>query len=197
MLPDVMWGKAVDGITAGDAGGDVTIYHYDKDGDTRLESERTIKVRSYGEDVEPGADVVIHRVPGFWLAVSMESEASSGDTLEIFTMLSNWVGGTAAASFQNLSRPSWPVAYGRVEDPLGIFADILSRGGRGLSIRTRGKRHYAIQAKCDQFEVPPSDPVGACELYIPGIPGVNCFVTTEAVCTLFGGTYQGDGTTGC
>lgn len=119
------------------------------------------------------------------------------DTLERFVMKSNWVGGVAAATFTNLSEPSWPTENGRVEDPLGIFADVLQVGGQGLSIRTRHRRHYAIQAKCDQFEVPPTDPVGACEIYFPGIPGVNCFVTTESVCELFGGTYQGDGTTGC
>lgn len=198
-LPDVMWGKAVDGITAGDAGGEVTIYHYDKENDTRKLSERKIYARAYGEDIDPDSDVVLHRVPGFWLAVLQDHVGNDavGDTLEIFTMRSNWVGGTAAASFVNLSRPSWPTAYGRVEDPLGIFADILSRGGRGLSIRTRGNRHYAIQAKCDQTDLPEPDPVGACEVYFPGIPGVNCFVVTEAVCTLLGGTYQGDGTTSC
>jgi hypothetical protein len=66
-----MWGKAVDGITAGDAGGDVTIYHYDKDGDTRLESERTIKARTYGTDIEADTDVMLFRVPGFWLAIGL------------------------------------------------------------------------------------------------------------------------------
>lgn len=126
----------------------------------------------------------------------VDTQAQS-DTLERFVMNSNWVGGVAAATFTNLSEPSIPVQAGVVEDPLGIFTDTLGVGGQGLSIRTRYGRHYAIQAKCDQADVPPTDPVGACEVYVQGVPGVNCFVTTEAVCTLLGGTYQGDGTTGC
>lgn len=117
------------------------------------------------------------------------------DTLERFVMNSNWVGGVAAATFTNLSEPSIPVQAGVVEDPLGIFTDVLGVGGQGLSIRTRYGRHYVIQAKCDQAGVPPTDPVGACEVYVQGVPGVNCFVTTEAVCTLLGGTYGGNGTT--
>jgi hypothetical protein len=121
-----------------------------------------------------------------------DSQAQS-DTLERFVMNSNWVGGVAAATFTNLSEPSIPVQAGVVEDPLGIFTDILGVGGQGLSIRTRYGRHYVIQAKCDQLDVPPVDPTGACEVYVEGV-GSQCFVTTSAVCTLLGGTYGGNGT---
>lgn len=195
-MPNFMWGRAVSGIAAGNAGGTVTLYRYDPSGDTRVLLTDTIEARTYGTDIEAGTDVMLFRVPGFWVAVA-PPQATTSDSLERFVMRSNWVGGVAAASFVNLSIPSLSTVYAIVEDPLGIFADVLGVGGQGLSIRTRGGRHYAIQAKCDQADVPPTDPVGACEVYVQGVPGVNCFVTTEAVCTLFGGTYQGDGTTGC
>lgn len=122
------------------------------------------------------------------------SPAFASDTLERFVMTSNWYGGLATATFVNLSEPGWPIEYGIVEDPLGIFTDILAIGGQGLSTRTRYGRHYVIQAKCDQAEVPPVDPVGSCQVYTES-SGLQCFVTTEAVCNLFGGTYGGDGTT--
>lgn len=119
---------------------------------------------------------------------------ATSDTLERFVMTSNWFGGLATATFTNLSEPAWPTEYGIVEDPLGIFTDILGVGGEGLSIRTRYGRHYVIQAKCDQVEVPPVDPVGSCQVYTEE-SGAQCFTTTEAICDLLGGTYGGDGTT--
>lgn len=128
------------------------------------------------------------------IIVDDRGTASQSDTLERFVMTSNWFGGLATATFTNLSEPAWPTEYGIVEDPLGIFTDILGVGGEGLSIRTRYGRHYVIQAKCDQAEVPPVDPVGSCQVYTES-SGLQCFVTTEAVCNLSGGTYGGDGTT--
>lgn len=130
---------------------------------------------------------------GHWLATPVVNTTSESDTLERFVMRSDWVGGLAAATFTNLSEPTWPDENGVVEDPLGIFADILGVGGQGLSIRTRYGRHYVIQAKCDQVDVPPVDPVGSCEFYVEGV-GSQCVVTTSAMCTLLGGTYGGNGT---
>lgn len=193
-LPDVMWGRALSGITAGGTGGEVTLYRYDKDNDTRTLLTDTIFARTFGSNIAANTDVVLHRVPGFWLAVPMGVSSSTSDTLERFVMRSDWVGGIAAATFTNLSEPTWPDENGVVEDPLGIFADILGIGGQGLSIRTRYGRHYVIQAKCDQVDVPPVDPVGSCEFYVEGV-GSQCVVTTSAMCTLLGGTYGGNGTT--
>lgn len=115
------------------------------------------------------------------------------DTLERFVMRSNWVGTTALATFTNLSEPAFGTTNGVVEDPLGIFTDILGVGGEGLSIRTRYGRHYVIQAKCDQVETPPVDPIGACSVYTESTAGVVCFQTTEAICELMDGAYGGDG----
>jgi hypothetical protein len=70
-LPDVMWGKAVGGITAGDAGGVVTLYRYNPSGDTRVLLTDTIEARTYGTDIEVDSDVMLFRVPGFWLAIGL------------------------------------------------------------------------------------------------------------------------------
>lgn len=70
-LPDVMWGKAESGITAGDTGGTVTLYRFDVDTNTRVLLTDTIEARTYGTDIEVDSDVMLFRVPGFWLAVGL------------------------------------------------------------------------------------------------------------------------------
>lgn len=70
-LPDFMWGRAVSGITAGDAGGTVTLYRYDSSGDTRQLLTDTIEARTYGSNIDADTDVMLFRVPGFWLAVGL------------------------------------------------------------------------------------------------------------------------------
>lgn len=70
-MPDVMWGKAEGGITAGDAGGTVKLYRYNPDTDTRVLLTDTIVARTYGTDIDIESDVILFRVPGFWLAVGL------------------------------------------------------------------------------------------------------------------------------
>lgn len=133
----------------------------------------------------------LHRYGPRFVVTSVSPSAS--DTLETFQMTSNWLGGIATATFTNLSEPAYGTSAGILEDPEGIFVDILGAGGRGLSIRTRYGRHYVIQAKCAQTLTPPAS-TGACEVYIEG-EGVACVITTEAACDAVGGTFDGVGTT--
>lgn len=125
--------------------------------------------------------------------IPRDDPAGASDTLETFQMTSNWIGGIATATFTNLSEPAYGNSAGILEDPEGIFVDVLGAGGRGLSIRTRYGRHYVIQAKCAQTLTPPEN-TGACEVYIEG-EGVACVITTEATCDAVGGTFDGVGTT--
>lgn len=127
------------------------------------------------------------------MRIPRDDPAGASDTLETFQMTSNWIGGIATATFNNLSEPAYGTSAGILEDPEGIFVDILGAGGRGLSIRTRYGRHYVIQAKCAQTLTPPAS-TGACEVYIEG-EGVACVITTEAACDAVGGTFDGVGTT--
>ncbi|AMV30917.1 hypothetical protein VN12_02295 [Pirellula sp. SH-Sr6A] len=127
------------------------------------------------------------------IIVDERGTSSLGDTLERFIMRSSWVGGSALATFTNLSEPSIPASGGIVEDPLGIFFDILGPWNEGLSIRTRYGRHYVIQARCDQTDIPPDEPIGSCQVYDEST-GLVCYQTTEAICDFLNGSYGGDGT---
>lgn len=68
-LPDVMWGKAESGITAGIAGGVVKLYRFDVPTDDRILLTDTIRARTYETDIPADSDVMLFRVPGFWLAI--------------------------------------------------------------------------------------------------------------------------------
>lgn len=141
--------------------------------------------------IQANVRISLHPVDGRFVVTSLAP--SDSDTLETFQMTSNWLGGIATATFTNLSEPAYGTSAGILEDPEGIFVDVLGAGGRGLSIRTRYGRHYVIQAKCAQTLTPPAT-TGKCDIYIEG-QGAACIVTTAAACAAVGGTYGGNGTT--
>lgn len=68
-LPDVMWGRAVSGIPTGTTGGTVTLYRFDVPTNDRVLLTDTIIARTYGSTIPANSDVLLFRVPGFWLAV--------------------------------------------------------------------------------------------------------------------------------
>lgn len=114
------------------------------------------------------------------------------ERLERFTMLSEWQGTNALASFR-LATAAGIDQYGILEDPEGIFTDQIGYGNTGLSIRTCNGRHFVIQAKCDQESTPPAAPMGSCAFSGPdGDP--QCAMTTEAACNAIPGTWTFAGT---
>lgn len=121
-----------------------------------------------------------------WMLI--DSSSACSERLEKFEMLSDWVGttGLALAAF-TLIEETVPDMYGIVEDPCLIFEDQLSYGQKGLSIRTCSGRHFVIQAKCNQTVIVPPDPQGACSY--SGDDGTTCAQTSEADCTLLGGSW--------
>ncbi len=125
-----------------------------------------------------------------WIA-SSQAPPDCSEKLERFTMLSGWYGTECAASFKLITSSGSPDRYGLLEDPEGIFTDQIDYGNTGLSIRTCSGRHFVTQAKCNQTPVTPAT-TGKCVFGSPGNP--DCAVTTEANCTLLGGTWTSGGT---
>ena len=140
---------------------------------------------------------------------------SCTERIETFALNTNMVGGVGLASFGALSIPDYssPMTYdgetvsnpyhgeasaGLLLDPQGIFSS-LKAGSTGLSILTCDGKHYVIQAGCNQTEVTPVDPTGACVYYIQGSSEPGCFITTAAVCNAlpasYSATYMGNGST--
>ncbi len=68
-LPDVMWGRAIAGIPVGITGGIVTLYRFSVATNDRVLLTDTIRARTYGTAIPANSDVLLFRVPGFWLAV--------------------------------------------------------------------------------------------------------------------------------
>ncbi|AMV31338.1 hypothetical protein VN12_04420 [Pirellula sp. SH-Sr6A] len=166
-------------------------YFVSIDGGSYVDSGYFVYAIAYPDSITANTRVAMWPTEFKWVATLSTSSVS--DTLERFLMTSNWYGGICTATFTNLSEPAFPVIAGILEDPEGIFTDILTAGNRGLAIRTRYNRHYIIQAKCNQTPAP-SDPTGACEAYIEEL-GTICIVTTLDACTELGGDYAGNGTT--
>jgi len=193
-LPDVMWGKAVGGITAGDTGDEVTLYRYDKDSDTRVLLTDTIIARTYGPDIEPDTDVIIHRVPGFWLAVGIESPtdpAKRKHWLGTLTLGYNgvvggfWVTPTKALDGILPSGNQWVVnLYKWDYGAMGAVVRVEQDGNRWIPLQ----QEYTCPP-----DTPPLEPLGACNYYEPGV-GSTCAIMTEAACALqSGGTWTEGG----
>jgi hypothetical protein len=76
-------------------------------------------------------------------------DAPCVERLGKFTMLTDWYVGKAHAHFQLIDETA-PYGVGIIEDPLGVFADVIVTGNSGLSRQTCSGRYFAIQAPCNQ-----------------------------------------------
>ena len=193
-LPDVMWGKAVGGITTGDTGDEVTLYRYDKDSDTRVLLTETIIARTYGASIPENTDVALFRVPGFWLAVVVDPDST--------TLRRNWLG-TLTLGYNGVVGGFWVTPTKALDGLLPSGAQWVHNiykwdyGAMGAVVRVEqdGNRWIPLQ---QEYTCPPDapslEPLGACNYYDPGVGSV-CAIMTEAACDLqSGGTWTEGGT---
>lgn len=115
-----------------------------------------------------------------------------GDTHYDYLLITEWLGGIALARKRTMDMVDLNQIV-IVRDPRGIFSYQRVGNGGIMFHQPAVDKYYAVQANCQNTPTLPTDPVGAC--CYQSSSGWDCFESTQADCTAFGGVWKGEGTT--